>query len=304
VAAALINRNDEFLPSGDFWIRDQAAVVGQPPLHRHEYFQVYVNFRGATEHVLGATTQRIHPGTLSFIMPLRVHRIRHVEPAEFFVINFKLGFLRPESRVDALELEDIALAGMPELAPFLFQEHIEFRLAGAELESVRELCERMQAEHRQGDFYAVEFIRADLFRLIGIVCRRYQHELQALAQTNMLQGSRRASLARVSRYMREHLREPITLTDAACAAFLSTSYLAHLLKKETGRTFVEILTAQRIDLACRMLVTSTRPIAEIAASVGFADEAYFSRRFRQLRGVSPSGYRSDKAGADEPGASA
>nr|WP_279343686.1 AraC family transcriptional regulator [Variovorax terrae] len=296
----MINRNDDFLPRSPFWIRDQATAVGQPPLHRHEYFQIYVNFAGRTEHVLGAVTRPIVPGTLSFIMPFRVHCLRHAEPAEFFVINFRHDFLRPGSRVDALELEEVPISAMPELAPFLFQEHLDFVLGGADLAAVRELCLRLQAEHRGGGFYATEFIRADLFRLIGLVCRRHQDELQALAQANTLRGSRRASLARVSRYMREHLGEPITLADAAAAAFLSTNYLAHLLKKETGRTFVDILTDQRMDLACRLLLGSSRPIAEIAARVGFQDEAYFARRFRRLQGMSPSGYRS--AGAKGGGA--
>jgi AraC-like DNA-binding protein len=289
--AAQINRNDDFLPHSAFWIRDQSTAVGQPPLHRHEYFQIYVNLAGSTEHVLGATTRPIRPGTLSFIMPFRVHCIRHAEPAEFFVINFRHDFLRPELQVDALELEEQPIAAMPELAPFLYQEHLDFSLAGTELDTVRELCGCLQAEHRQGGFYSAELLRADLFRLIGVVCRHYQADLLALAQTSMLQGSRRASLARVSRYMREHLCEPITLADVAAAAFLSPSYLAYLLKKETGRTFVEILTDQRMDLACRQLLGSVRPIAEIAAQVGFQDEAYFARRFRQLHGTSPSGYR-------------
>lgn len=295
---APINRNDDFLPGGAFWIRDQATVVGQPPPHKHEYFQINVNVAGSTEHVLGATTRPILPGTLSFIMPFRVHHIRRAEPAEFFVINFRHDFLRPESRVDALELEEEPISAMPELAPFLFQEHLDFFLAGADMAAVRELCLRMQSEHAHGSFYSLEFIRADLFRLIGIVCRRYQHDLLALSQTNMLMGGRRASLARVSRYMREHLGESITLADAAAAAFLSPSYLAHLLKKETGRTFVEILTDQRMDLACRLLATSARPVAEIAARVGFADEAYFARRFRKLHGVTPTGYR--KAASQDP----
>lgn len=297
---APINRNSEFLPHSAFWIRDQATAIGQPPLHKHEYFQIYVNLAGRTEHVLGAAVRPILPGTVSFIMPLRVHCVRHVESAEFFVINFRRDFLRPESRVDLLELEDVSIDDMPELAPFLYQEHLDFELDTGDLAEVRQLCLRMQAEHRRGGFYAAEFIRADLFRLIGLACRRRMDDLQALARTTMLQGSRRASLARVSRFMREHLAEPITLADAAAAAFLSTNYLAHLLKRETGRTFTEILADQRMDLACRMLAGSSRPIAEIAASVGFPDEAYFARRFRQLRGVAPSRYRSQAGGRDSP----
>jgi AraC-like DNA-binding protein len=35
-------------------------------------------------------------------------------------------------------------------------------------------------------------------------------------------------------------------------------------------------------------------IHEIAASVGFEDDAYFTRRFKQIHGVSPSFYRLSK----------
>lgn len=285
------NRSDDFLPTGAFLIRDNSVTMPQPPLHRHDYFQIHVNLAGTTQQALGATTLPIRPGTVSFILPMRVHRIDHVNGGDFFLINYRLGFLRPESALNLLELEDVPVGDMPELAPFLYQEHMDFTLPGQDLQEASQLCNRMQEEQERGGFYAMEFIRADLARLIGLVCRRWGTELQQLAARNLLQGSRRASLARVSRYIRVHLAEPITLGDAAAAAFLSPSYLAHLLKRETGSTFVEIVTAQRMDLACRLLEATDRPIAEIAVRAGFGDEAYFSRRFRQLRGLSPSAFR-------------
>lgn len=285
------NRKDEFLPGGSFWIRDEGAQSSQPPPHRHEYFQIHLNLAGHTEHALGAAMLPVVPGTVSFVLPLRAHHMRHIAAARFFVLNYAMDFLRPELRVDPLEVEDASLDQMPELAPFLCQEHASFVLAGQQLEEARQLCERMQHEQRRGGFFATELIRADLFRLIGLVCRQYESQLQSLLRKDLLRGSRRASMARVSRYVREHLHEPITLADAAAAAFLSPNYLAHLLKRESGRTFGEILAEQRVDLACRLLAGTGRTIAEIAASVGFQDEAYFSRRFRQLRGVNPSAWR-------------
>jgi AraC-like DNA-binding protein len=234
---------------------------------------------------------------VSFVLPLRVHHLQHVPDSQFFLINYGLDFLRPELRVGALEIDEAPLEQMPELAPFLFQEHTEFVLAGTALEEARALCQQMQQEQRRGGFYATELIRAALFQLVGLVCRQYEGELQALMQRDLLRGSRRASMTRVSRYLREHLHEPITLADAAAAAFLSPSYLAHLLKRESGRSFGEILAEQRVDLACRLLAGTKRTISDIAASVGFRDEAYFSRRFRQLRGQSPSEWRRARASA-------
>ncbi|MET4579853.1 AraC-like DNA-binding protein [Ottowia thiooxydans] len=294
--ATRTNRSDDFLPAGAFLIRGSSSCeMPQPPLHRHDYFQIHVNLAGSTQQTLGATTLPIRPGTLSFILPMRMHRIDHVDNGDFFLINYRLGFLRPESSLNLLELEDLPIGDMPELAPFMYQEHMDFVLEGTELHEASQLCERMLKEQQQGAFYATEFIRADLTRLIGLVCRRWDAALQRLATQNLLTGSRRASLARVSRYIRAHLADPITLSDAAAAAFLSPNYLAHLLKRETGNTFVEIVTARRMDLACSLLANTDRPIAEIAARVGFEDEAYFSRRFRQLRGLSPSLFRQQHA---------
>ena len=43
--------------------------------------------------------------------------------------------------------------------------------------------------------------------------------------------------------------------------------------------------------ACRLLRTTTLGVSEIAARLGFGDALYFSRRFRQKTGSSPSQYR-------------
>lgn len=47
----------------------------------------------------------------------------------------------------------------------------------------------------------------------------------------------------------------------------------------------------RMREACRMLVETNRAIHEIAAAVGFVDELYFSRRFRQELRMAPRDYR-------------
>ena len=54
------------------------------------------------------------------------------------------------------------------------------------------------------------------------------------------------------------------------------------------RGYVE---AQRMEAAPRLLEMTTDPVAEISRRVGFADPLYFARRFRALRGLSPSAHR-------------
>ena len=95
------------------------------------------------------------------------------------------------------------------------------------------------------------------------------------------------------RYVREHLHEEMSLNDAAAAAMLSPNYLAHLLKKQTDRTFTELVTERRLEHAKELLLTSSDRIGDVAHRCGFGDAVYFGRRFRQWTGVTPRQFRNE-----------
>src|SRR3970282_387457 len=130
----------------EFGIRDEKSVTRIAEAHRHEYFQLQLNLAGETEHHIAATARPLGPGYLSFVLPYRVHRVTHPPGSRFYVISFSLRFLRPELDVDPLDLEDVPLARAPELAPFLFQEYMDFRLAGGEFDWARAGFPRIAGE--------------------------------------------------------------------------------------------------------------------------------------------------------------
>jgi AraC-like DNA-binding protein len=281
--------------SPDFGIHDEKRVTRIEQPHRHEYFQIQVNLAGETRHYIGATERPLAPGSISFVLPYRVHRVPHPPGSRFFVINFQQRVLRPELDVDPLDLEDVPLDRAPELAPFLFQEFMDFRLAGADLESARAACRRMAIENARRRFCSLEVIRGELLLLLALVCRRHEAGIQRLAAAKAQRKSRKDALSRVIRYVRENLARRLSLAAAASAADLSPNYLAHLIKKETGRTFTGLVTERRMEKARELLAHTSLRIGEVAAAVGFEDEAYFARRFRQCCDLAPRAYRSRAA---------
>ena len=279
----------------DFAIHDEHIRSRIQEAHRHEYFQIQLNLAGRTRHHIGAVERPLEPGSLSFVLPYRVHRIPHPPGSRFYVISFAQRFLRPELAVDPLDIEDVAPAQAPELAPFLYQEFLDFRLRGAELKVAQAACVAMSAESVRRGFCSAELIRAHLTLLLGLVCRRYETELLDLAAGHAQRTSRRDALARVGRYVRENLTKRITLPQAAAAAMLSPNYLAHLIKKDTGKTFTELVTERRMERARELLTHTGMRVYEVAREVGFDDEAYFARRFRQWLGMSPRDFRARAA---------
>jgi len=275
----------------DFDVRFEGArdVLARP--HRHEYFQIQASIHGGSQQVIGGAVRPFTAGHLSFVLPYRVHVVPHPPGARYAIVNFDQGFLWPELAVEALDLEEVPALRHPELAPFLFQESMDFHFGEADFARILRWLEELAELNRERRFGAASAIRGILMQLIALACDR--HEPQLLAQA-ALQGGRssgRDALQRVMRYVREHLGEEMSLNDAAAAAMLSPNYLAHLLKKQTQRTFTELVTERRLERAKELLVTSNARIADIARQCGFGDAVYFSRRFRLRNGVTPRQFR-------------
>ncbi len=92
-------------------------------------------------------------------------------------------------------------------------------------------------------------------------------------------------------FMRDNLHREITRDETAQHAGISPSHFSHLLRERTGRSFTELLRQCRVDLACELLLHSQLSLADIAIRCGFCDQSYFTRVFRDVKGLPPGQYR-------------
>ena len=81
-----------------------------------------------------------------------------------------------------------------------------------------------------------------------------------------------------------------SVDEAAEMVHISRRTLIRRLKKE-GTSYQELKDQVRRDRAISRLTIDSLPVAEIAAQVGFADAAAFSRAFKNWTGLSPTEYR-------------
>ena len=275
----------------DFEIRREGPRRSQPRLHRHDYFQVHFHIAGPAQMHLADASRPLAPGMLSFILPDRLHYMTHPPGSKYYVMSFGLQFLRADLCASFLELEDIPLWRAPELAPFRFQDAMDFQLEGEQMGTAVSLCEQMLQENEARSFYSLEWIRSHLFALIGLVARKHAQDFQQSKAEHQTRMSRSAAVRRVDRFLRESYMNRVTLDDAAQAVCLSPNYLSHLLKRERGKSFLDLLAGLRMDAAKALLRTTDLRVADVAARSGFKDEAYFSRRFRQIEGCAPTEFR-------------
>ncbi len=91
--------------------------------------------------------------------------------------------------------------------------------------------------------------------------------------------------------VRGRLGEFRNVGDLVAASGIGSSKLGELFRRHYQTTPSEMLCRRRIDLACRRLLDSERPISEIAFDVGFETLSVFNDNFRRLRRLSPQCYR-------------
>lgn len=92
-------------------------------------------------------------------------------------------------------------------------------------------------------------------------------------------------------YIDAHLSIQLNLADIAVNAFTAPSTLTRNFKRETGMTVGQYIDNSVLFKAERMLLSSSKSILEISETLGFCDQFYFARRFKEKFGITPRDYR-------------
>lgn len=95
-------------------------------------------------------------------------------------------------------------------------------------------------------------------------------------------------------YVQNSLRADLKVEELAARRFVSKTYLEKLFRKETGLSVGRYIDEQLMLMAQWWLEYTGRSVADISQQLGYQDPYYFSRRFKQLRGMTPLQYRKSR----------
>lgn len=92
-------------------------------------------------------------------------------------------------------------------------------------------------------------------------------------------------------FMKKNINEKFGIEELSGQQNLSISHYSRTFKRKTGSSPINYFNQLKVQKSCQYLYFTDRSIKEICTELGFEDQYYFSRLFRNIIGISPSNYK-------------
>ena len=127
----------------------------------------------------------------------------------------------------------------------------------------------------------------DISELHAFMCIDYAKKMRNLKKNSICSKP----VAECIDYIYDHLHTRITVELLAKRVNLTPSYLSRLFKKETGDNIGHYIKMLKLDTARNMLMYSDYSLAQIAQTLAFPSQSYFTEQFKIHTGLTPANYR-------------
>ncbi|MFR5899560.1 MAG: helix-turn-helix transcriptional regulator, partial [Neglectibacter timonensis] len=118
--------------------------------------------------------------------------------------------------------------------------------------------------------------------------------VKCFPSTDMPVGHAKRVVEQVSKYVEDHMNQPLSIADIATHFFLNPDYLSRMFKNETGLPLKEYIISRKMESARTLLRTTQLPVNVIASKLGYDNYSYFSQVYRKMMGISPKDERKEE----------
>lgn len=141
----------------------------------------------------------------------------------------------------------------------------------------------------QSGFYSVMSLFSILYELSVYVDTARVLSTSSFARINVQSDSRRVQS--VQQYINVNYNKDIRLNDIASLVNMTPTAFSRFFKQRSGKTLSDYIIDIRLGYVTRMLIDTTKSVAEICYECGFNNISNFNRIFRKQKKCSPKEFR-------------
>lgn len=144
--------------------------------------------------------------------------------------------------------------------------------------------------------FTVAYVRAVIGNLIkqrSIIHDRYIRNKEIGFTELNITSKDEKFLNDITQHIMDNYADPeFNIEKLVDCCYVSRTVFYHKVKTLTGLTPIDFLRQKRLSIAAQLIVRSDFNVSEIAYNTGFNDTKYFSRKFKEFFGMTPTEYKS------------
>lgn len=244
------------------------------PRHMHSFYEFHYIYKGSGILVTDYGSFPLQKGDAYMIPPRMQHE--QITVKDNYMEEFHIAF---------------EMHAGEENAPFYSSICAEGFWLGKDTHNMSEIYEKIETELRDkqpGLYYSLQALFSEIF----IAYMRDTFSLKKKEAPAITKDEKRALMVdEVFLYS----YATISLPALAELLNLSVNHTHRFIVKQYGMSFTQLRTVARLNAAAGLLSNTDTTISLISDTVGFSNPIYFTEKFKEHFGITPSAYRKQSA---------
>ena len=256
------------------------------PIHSQNYIEIMFVVRGSIRHIINGKTFDIGGGQLIMMNRHLSHAIKASTEKDIavnlIVSSAYVGIAAARFRGDP-SLRDFAEQEEKEKGEgrFLIYDVKCNPYAEALIENL--ICQTL---------FENDTPKGILRETLSLLLRHFEAKPEMLLYSSSGDLKRDPTREKISAYIQSFYKTA-SLSELASLLTMSEPYVSKRIKELFGATFTELVCERRFSEVEQLLLHSDLAITEIAEAVGYDNNSFFHRRFREIYGSSPANWRKE-----------
>ncbi|MCR5737293.1 MAG: AraC family transcriptional regulator [Eubacterium sp.] len=256
-----------------------------PPFnHKHQLFEMIYVLSGSCIQHINHTDITLKSGQFCLVAPNSTHSISVFDDS--LILNILIRQSTFEDIFYNLLRRTNAISAFFNNSLYTNNKNAYLLIDTANDTEIKNHVIAMLQEYLEKKKYYEDVLDGSILMLFSKLLQLYEQNM-SLSETVTNNSE---SFSPILSYISEHY-DNLTLSELAEHFHFSQAYCSRLIKKNTGRSFTELLRNIRFKMATFFLSNTNKPIAEISEDIGYANVEHFNRLFKKSYHITPSEYR-------------
>lgn len=259
--------------------QEEGGPVFYDQLHQHAEIQISYIVKGRGSLIVGDTLNAYQENDIVVIGGFLPHVFKSDPKASDESLMYTLFFDKKSFGKDFFELPDLNIA-----KDFFTKAELGMKILPTH-HRLQSLFKSLKAQNKMEQI-------ATLLHIINCIVESETTPLSSFVYRKAYSDDEGKRMGEVFQYSMENYKIPISLEEISEVANMTKTAFCRYFKKRTNKTYFQFLIEIRIENACKYLLKNLDiSIASIAEECGFRNAAHFNRKFKEIKGITPTLFR-------------